>query len=148
MLRKEVSLRKAKITDSDFIYSLQTKKNRKYFRDSRMPSIGGHHVWFKEVLKSKSTQMYILIFSDQKVGLLRLDELNDGCVELSIIVSSDFVRRGIASQAIKLSENKMKGRFLKAVIHKKNVSSKKVFERLGFVVFQYDGDFVEYLKNA
>ena len=49
---------------------------------------------------------------------------------------------------LRLSGQWEKGRFLKAVIHKENIASKKVFERLGFVVFQYDGDFVEYFKNV
>jgi len=143
-----VSLEPAVSTDFNFIFELQTKEIRQFFRNPTTPSLDKHIDWFNRTINSHDSQLFIVTFNNQKAGVLRVDDLNTKELEISIIVSPDYAGQGVAKKAIKKLESIMFGRKLKAIIHKQNMASKNVFESLEFEMKQQDGDFVEYLKNV
>jgi len=136
----------ATYSDSNFVYGLQNKEVRKYFRNPEVPSLDEHIDWFNKIINTSESQLFILTLNNKSIGVLRVDGLNNKRIEVSIIVSPDYVGQGLAGIFLKKLEGIMVGRSLQAVIHKHNIASKKVFERHGFKIQKQEADFVEYLK--
>lgn len=143
-----VSLEPAVSTDSNFVYELQTKEVRQFFRNLTTPSLDEHIDWFNRTINSHESQLFIVTFNNQKAGVLRIDDLNTKELEISIIVSPEHAGQGVAKKAINKLEDMMFGKKLKAIIHKDNIASRKLFEKLEFEIKQQDGGFVEYFKNV
>ena len=135
-------------TDCDYVYGLQTKQVRKYFRNRNVPNLIEHTVWFNKALNSKYCQMFVLNFRGDKVGMLRVDNIHSQTVEISIIVSPNFSGQGLGRKALKALETILFSKKLKAVIHRDNIPSHKIFEAAGFELSGRDGEFVEYYKDV
>jgi len=146
--KKSLLLKPVSEIDRDFIYGLQTKQIRKYFRNRTVPSLNDHINWYKKMLKSHSSQVFILMMEENKVGMLRVDNILNQVVEVSIIISSSFSGQGLAKKALSLIEKILLFKTLKAVIHRENIASKKVFKSFGFELEKQNGIFEEYLKNV
>ena len=90
----------------------------------------------------------MIVYKDKSVGVLRVDFLgtreDSRCsYEISIYVSHEYQKLGIASAALKLILNIYKYELLIANINIKNLSSIKLFKKNGFVhvsdrTYQYD----------
>jgi UDP-2,4-diacetamido-2,4,6-trideoxy-beta-L-altropyranose hydrolase len=144
-----LSLKPVALSDCNFVYTLQTKGVRKYFKNPAVPTFNEHNKWFEKIIKAKEIQLFILILDSQKAGVLRLDKLNDIVYEISIIISPNYARQGVAKNALKMVEDILLNRTLKAVIHKDNAASIKVFKQAGFRIRERgkNGVFVNYYKN-
>jgi len=70
------------------------------------------------------------------VGQIRLDYKDPKEAEISISILKEFQGRGFTTKAlsltIKMVKNKNKVKLLIAVIHKKNISSQRIFEKFNF----------------
>lgn len=140
-------IRPAESIDSNFVYSLQTKESRRYFINTDVPVMDEHTNWFDKVMSSHNSQLFILISNNSKSGILKLSNLNENMVDISIIISTNFRGSGIAKNAIKVIDNLMPDKNLKAVIHNQNITSRKVFIKSDFVLNNKTGDFSEYIKS-
>jgi UDP-2,4-diacetamido-2,4,6-trideoxy-beta-L-altropyranose hydrolase len=140
-------IRPAESIDSNFVYSLQTKESRRYFINTDVPVMDEHTNWFDRVMSSHNSQLFILISNNYKSGILKLSNLNENMVDISIIISTNFRGSGIAKNAIKVIDNLMPDKNLKAVIHNQNIASRKVFIKSDFVLNNKTGDFSEYIKS-
>ena len=134
----DIFLRPINIRDKELMFEWQSDKNiRKYFNIPSIPLYDEHLIWINDRLKSSdATQM--IIFKDEPVGILRVDFLgaseDSRCAyEISIYVSSEYQKLGIASAAIKLILNIYRYELLIANINIKNLSSIKLFKKNGFV---------------
>lgn len=145
---KLLLLKPASEGDCDFIYGLQTKRTREFFRNKSLPSIYEHINWYDGILKSQSSQIFILTVADDKIGMLRLDDIENKVVEISIIISSKFSGQGLAKKSLRLLEKILLHKTLKAVVHRENIASKNVFKSLAFKFDKQSGVFEEYLKNV
>ena len=141
-------MRPAELVDTSFAYSVQTKEIRKYFINPEIPSLDQHNEWFQNIINSLTSQLFILMLEAHKIGVLRVDNIEGGELEVSIIISPSYGGRGLAKQALKKIESLMPGRILKAIIHKDNITSKGLFLQAGFRVSKQSGDFSEYIKNG
>jgi UDP-2,4-diacetamido-2,4,6-trideoxy-beta-L-altropyranose hydrolase len=137
-------IRPAELCDSDFTYSLQTKEVRKFSVNTEVPSQDQHINWFQNKINSPNSLIYILVFETVNAGILRVDNLNTDELEISIIVSSRYRGRNFAEKALKKLESLVFNKRLKAIIHKENIASQKVFIRAGFKLHKQYGDFSEY----
>lgn len=144
----DLILRPIKIEDKELIFKWQSDKNiRKYFDISSVPSYGEHSNWVNQRVKSSDSTLMI-VYKDQSVGVLRADFLgvseDSRCsYEISIYVSREYQKLGIASAALMLILNIYKYELLIANINIKNLSSIKLFKKNGFVqvsdsTYQYD----------
>ncbi len=142
----ELELTPATVNDSDFIYSLQTNNNRKYFVNPAVPSKDKHHNWYMEAIDSPNTVIFIVNFEDRnKVGMLRLDGLELGNeLELSVIIMKRHSGKGYARFAVQKLLDLLINRDIKSVIHRENIASKKLFEKIGFVQTESDKNFDTY----
>jgi RimJ/RimL family protein N-acetyltransferase len=143
-----VVLKPVSSSDCDFIFGLQTKDIRKFFRNRDVPGLKKHINWFNKILISQTSQIYVLEFKDNKVGMLRVDDINDQVVEISIIVSPLYSGQGIAKKALKKLEAILSFKTLKAVIHKDNIISQQVFKSCGFKMSKQDNAFMEFFKHV
>ena len=142
-------LKPVALSDCNFVYTLQTEGIRKYFNNPVVPTSNEHIKWFEKTIKAKEIQLFILILDSQKAGVLRLNKLDDRVYEISIIISPNYTCQGVAKNALKMLEDILLNRTLKAVIHKDNTASIKVFYQAGFRIREKgkNGVFINYYKN-
>jgi UDP-2,4-diacetamido-2,4,6-trideoxy-beta-L-altropyranose hydrolase len=133
--------------DSSFIYSLQNKETRKYFINPNIPSADEHTAWFRRINNSHKSQLFILLLKGHKAGSLRLDNVDSGMIEISIIILKEYRGRGLAKKILEILEDLLPNRTLKAVIHKDNGASKKIFTLFNYDLNSQQGDFLEYIKS-
>ena len=102
-----------------------------------------HEVWFQEALQDPKLFLLKIVILNQRVGYIRLHQFEDEKFDISIIVDPSKHGKGIANRALisLLGQKKFSGRFFRAVVHKNNVSSRKLFEGLGFLKINQEGDF-------
>ena len=141
-------MKPAEQEDTNFVYSLQTKEVRKYFINTKIPSIGQHINWFQKIINSLTSQLFILMSENRKIGFLRVDNIKESELEVSIVISPSYNGKGLAKKALKRLEGLTLSKTLKAIIHNDNVPSKALFSRSGYIVSKKNGDFLEYIKNG
>jgi RimJ/RimL family protein N-acetyltransferase len=141
-------MRPAELEDVNFAYSLQTKEIRKHFVNTDIPSMSHHIDWFKKIINSPISQLFVLMLGAHKTGVLRVDNLKSSELEISIVISLSYSGQGLAKQALKEIESLTPSKVLKAIIHKNNIPSKGLFNRSGYIVSKQNGDFLEYRKNG
>jgi UDP-2,4-diacetamido-2,4,6-trideoxy-beta-L-altropyranose hydrolase len=140
-------IRPVNLRDSEFVYSFQTKEVRKFFINTEAPSLSQHIDWFKKIIDSPASQLFILMFGIHKAGVFRVDNINSDKLEVSVIVSPEYRGNGLSNKALNIIEGLVFYKTLKAVIHNNNTASKRVFLRSGFIMNKRDGQFSEYLKS-
>jgi RimJ/RimL family protein N-acetyltransferase len=143
-----ITLRVVNMDDCGYIYSLQTDKARKYSRNTRRPLFKEHIKWFIKKINSDDSVLFVICLNQQPVGMLRFDGIDGKQIEVSIIIDKQYSGLGVAKKAlVKSFELQPKKRF-KAVVHKDNLASQNVFEKIGFYKVSEVDNFIEYsLQN-
>jgi UDP-2,4-diacetamido-2,4,6-trideoxy-beta-L-altropyranose hydrolase len=139
-----VDLRPVKMQDIDFIYNIQTEEVRRFFKNTKVPSKEEHKVWFENKFKSNDSVLFIICVDESNAGVIRLDGIDVDEVEISIIVSSEYSRRGVGRSALKIIIDSFAQIKIKAVINVKNIPSIKLFEESGFILIDQKEDFYTY----
>lgn len=135
--------------DRDYVYRLQIEPGvRNYFIDSTLPGYASHCEWFDHVLESKERLLFKILENGGSVGVLRIDDIHEATVEISIIVDPAHSGRGLATKAILLALELLCGRRIKATVHQDNVASRKAFSKAGFDLVSGAGPFLEYAFNG
>ena len=131
---KEVKLVPITTDDSGFIYSLQTIRTRKYFRNAIVPSQKEHQAWYQKIINNSDAIIFLISIKGKNVGMLRIDGLifNDE-IEVSVIVMETFSGQGYAKSAVQKLLAFLTNRTIKSIIHKENIASKRLFENIGFI---------------
>lgn len=144
---EEITLKPVDTDDCEYVYSLQTTAARKYSRNPAKPTWDEHIKWFLKTMESESSVLFVVMLGQQLVGILRLDNIDEKEIEVSIIVSPSFSGRGIAKKSLKqVFKLQPKGCF-KAAIHKENIPSQHVFEKIGFKRIGETGGFLQYAMS-
>ena len=141
-----LSLKPAVYGDYNFIYDLQTVDDRKYYINTKTPSLDEHIKWIKKILSSKESQLFVATIKKHSVGLLRVDNLNTKVIEISIIISASHRGQSLAKRILIMLENIVFDRKLKAIIHINNIASIMTFKSVGFQKCSQNDDFAEYIK--
>ena len=112
--------------------------SRKFSVETSYISHLEHREWVEKKLKSNNSIIYIIKVGNENGGVVRFEKLsNNKFFEVSIILAPEYRGYKLSEKILKqilnkiYSENKVNN-FL-ARIHKDNVSSKKIFNNLGFV---------------
>jgi len=143
-----LSLKPANYDDCKFIYDLQTVDNRKYYVNKKVPSMKEHVKWFKKTLNSKESQLFVATFNYKNIGLLRIDNLNEKTIEISIVIATIYRGQGIAKKVLSMLDELIFSRNIKAIIHINNIPSIRVFESSGFIKYNQNDDYIEYIKTV
>lgn len=146
---RELYLQPVNDNSSQYIYYLQSLPGvRNYFRSPDIPTLSDHERWFKRAIDDTEIAMFIVTLDDERVGMVRLDELNGSHLLISIIVDPKYAGKGIGKKCLSTLLEICPADSFKAIIHKANIASRRIFERSGFVLSDSeDGDFLVYFKE-
>jgi len=128
------TLRLAKDTDCDLLYSWQTEEARRYFNDPNVPELSNHRDWFHERMARGNSSLWIIERGAASAGYVRLDRSEAGRegFVVSVLIDQQFQGRGIATLALKTLRELVPGSHLWAEIHPDNVASRKAFKKAGY----------------
>jgi UDP-2,4-diacetamido-2,4,6-trideoxy-beta-L-altropyranose hydrolase len=128
-----VSLRLAEPADSDLMLAWQSLAEvRRYARNPAMPTPEGHAAWLAGVLADPGRWLMLIELDGRPCGVLRLDHLEDGRFEVSILVDPAMQGRGLALAALKLAQGLSAGIDILAEVDPANAASQAVFRNAGF----------------
>ena len=140
-----LQLRPISNEDNLFLKSLQTLEIRKFFTNPQIPSEDEHRKWFSTISACAESLVLIIEYHSKKVGMLRVDNLHAQLPEISIIISTAHAGKGIGVSSLKTLAEIFKKQKLKAIIHNKNISSIRIFEKSGFRKSVNQDNFDEYI---
>lgn len=128
---EKITLRNVEKKDWDFILQLRNSLY-KFFYIQKKPLEKSEHYEYMEKQKSNPKfHQWIITLDENDVGYVRILDLDVG-----IMIHEEFQKKGIATIALSLVEKKAVELGLSkliARIDKDNLSSKKIFEKNGYV---------------
>ena len=110
-----------------------------------------HKEWFVKLLKNKNSYMYVGIFENQPVSMVRYDLSSNfkNTYELSILVKSNFQGIGLGKELLNRSleiffkKVSPKNRVI-ACVKNTNQTSKNLFKKNGFLIYKETNDLFYY----
>lgn len=104
-----------------------------------MISPEAHRAWFEKALKSTDRSLYLAENeSGEKIGVVRIDELNPAAAEININLAPAMRGKGYGAKIIQLACSDSKYKLVIARTKEKNIASVRVFLRAGFThLFDY-----------
>jgi UDP-2,4-diacetamido-2,4,6-trideoxy-beta-L-altropyranose hydrolase len=131
-----VRLRPAVREDSERMFEWQTlDETRRYARVSEPPTWEEHASWTDKKLADADCLLNIVEHEGDPAGVLRLDRQGEqNAYEISILLSPDKYRRGIALAALQYARRLVPRAELIAEVHPNNEASKALFVRAGYEI--------------
>lgn len=144
-----LSLRDCTLDDSALLFSWRNSEiGRRFSRNPGKIGSISHEGWLVNRLSKLETEPFWIILSqDSSVGYIRFDISSEdsSAFNLSILVTTEFQGKGIASEALQMAIQRIRRDFMtfsiNAEIHNENLVSKKFFLKSGFVFLSTDGKF-------
>jgi len=131
-----IRLRPAKYEDADILYLWQSDpKTRRFFHNTAVPAYDEHVDWLKQRVNNVDVFTEIIMHGEEPAGVVRLDPvkaLGTSSYLVSIYVSPDKYRLGLAKGALKLLERIVPEKELRAEVNKGNIASHTLFKAVGF----------------
>jgi UDP-2,4-diacetamido-2,4,6-trideoxy-beta-L-altropyranose hydrolase len=128
-----IRFRPATAEDAELLYAWQCEPDtRRYARNTRTPTWQEHRDWFAKKLRDSNCLFNIIVRDDTPVGSLRLDQIEPGSFEISIVIGADFQGLGLGRVAIKLAQRLAPEAELLAEVFAGNTRSEALFTRAGF----------------
>ena len=111
-------------------------------------SIENHNKWFDERLID--TKTYIWIIQDKNnnsIGQIRFQKLDEKFYDIDIYIARENRKKGIASKALSLAENKAGVKPLRAIVNNYNNTSRVFFLKNGFKINSENKSFIQLVRN-
>jgi len=152
-ISKELSYRYAIADDNHQLLIWRNNPNvRRFSRNSELIEGDTHNKWLAaRLLEIRNQPLLVFLFEQTPIGMVRLDAKTDleKIFEISVLVDESFQKRGFATsmitQALEIAKNDLLSTEIRAIIHKENTQSIRLFNNLKFVKIQdSDGIFREY----
>ena len=130
-------IRNAKIDDIIDIYKWRNDPlSRSMSIDTSYVSIAKHKLWFNKTLTNPNKKMYIGLVKREKIGVTRFD-FNENFISTEVSINLNPLMRGKNLSSKLLSKSislylKNKNIKLLATVKNQNLSSLKIFKKLGF----------------
>lgn len=150
----KILLKKADFSDIEFLWYLRNQPAVwKYSRNSRPVSWREHINWILPIILGTShKELFVVKNFKTPIGQIRFDYQNNKEAEVSISISKEFQKKGFAVRSLDLAIKKIKKRKrvkkLIAEIHKDNISSLKLFEKLNFKFKEKKGIWLKYEQRT
>ena len=146
-----LSLRKVTSQDLHILYEwINDKTVRKNSINNKKISIEEHTRWLKEKLKSKNNFIYMFKLNSIPVGVTRIEKKKNYGY-LSYLISKQFRNKGLGHIMLIKFIKKIYNRFPKlkinALVIKKNIASKKIFNKIGFKVYKIKKKIIHFQLN-
>jgi UDP-2,4-diacetamido-2,4,6-trideoxy-beta-L-altropyranose hydrolase len=144
-----IRLRPATAEDCDLLYAWQREPStRRYMRNTQTPTPEEHRDWLAFRLRDPDCLLNIIERGEMPVGSLRLDQVEPGAFEISIVVGTDFQGQGLGRAALTLARRLAPEAELRADVIAGNGPSEALFTAAGFVPRGYGLRRLPPLKTA
>jgi UDP-2,4-diacetamido-2,4,6-trideoxy-beta-L-altropyranose hydrolase len=136
-LEKKLLVREAREDDVDLYFTWANDFAVRNNAIKQEPIKYSDHVeWFMSKMSNAKSKLYLVELSGTPIGQVRYDAMDDGWV-IDYSVAKEYRGRGLAglilsSTIYKLMRSKHEVECLKATVLEENISSIRVFNRLGF----------------
>lgn len=133
-----VRLRRAARDDGETMFIWQCDPGaRRFSRNPEAPSRERHFSWLDAKLADPGCLLHIVTHGDEPAGILRLDRIEgspakNGALEISILVATDRLRRGIGSAALALARRLVPSCEIRAYVLPENQASADLFAGAGY----------------
>jgi len=130
-----VHLKRASMEDAEIMLSWQEHPStRRYSRNPTPPTRSEHYSWLEKRLSDIDCIFNIVYYAKSPAGVLRLDRIPDkeNTYEISILISSDYRRLGLAKSALKLARTVFPNFEFHAEVLPGNRESHSLFIKAGF----------------
>jgi len=129
-----IVLRPVVADDSDTIFAWQlAPQTRAFSRDPEPPTRDRHDKWMARRLAWEDAPYMIVLADGQPAGMLRLDPVDRGGFEISILVAPELYGRGIGKATLKLARALRPAADLYAEVLPGNTASDALFRSAGYV---------------
>lgn len=132
-----VSFRAAKRGDSRRVWEWRAAVDPDFNINSDQTDFLRHDRWFCRAIDSSDRQFRIMMLGDLACGYLRLDRIGDSRARVSICLSPDTRGQGLGSYLLEEAKAlavKHSITRLDAEIHPRNIASRRVFDRAGYIM--------------
>jgi UDP-2,4-diacetamido-2,4,6-trideoxy-beta-L-altropyranose hydrolase len=128
-----VRLRPAGSEDMETMYGWQKHpETRRFARNPDVPERSEHEDWFRKTIADPTRALFIIEYEGEDAGVFRLDRLEGGAREVSIVVAPEFRGRGVGGAALKFANGFWPKNELHAEVLSGNEASRNMFLRAGF----------------
>ena len=111
-------------------------------------SIENHNKWFDERLIDIKTHIWIIQDkSNNPIGQIRFQKLDEKFYDIDIYIARENRKKGIASKALSLAENKAGVKSLRAIVNNNNNTSRVFFLKNGFKINLENKSFIQLVRN-
>ena len=111
-------------------------------------SIENHNKWFDERLIDIKTHIWIIQDkSNNPIGQIRFQKLDEKFYDIDIYIARENRKKGIASKALSLAENKAGVKPLRAIVNNNNNTSRVFFLKNGFKINLENKSFIQLVRN-
>ncbi|OGT32150.1 MAG: hypothetical protein A3E87_05010 [Gammaproteobacteria bacterium RIFCSPHIGHO2_12_FULL_35_23] len=130
--------KKAEMTDAELLFAWRNNiKARQYSFNKTELEYTEHIEWLKNSLANKNRHILIIENDELKIGVLRIDIINDK-LEVSIYLNPELYGQGYGAKILEMGIEYAKENFpeadeLEGKIMIDNVASQKVFLKAGFI---------------
>mgnify|MGYP006087550013 CR=1 FL=1 len=135
----KVSIKVARLIDSEFLFNLFNRSIEEGFSITKKKiNYASHKIWYKNRLKDKNTQVYIIYLNLDKIGYVRFEKFSKNKYKVSIANHPKFLGKGFGAICLKLAIkkftlNKVNVKII-ALINKNNIPSIKIFIKNNFKI--------------
>ena len=132
---EKITLRDVEKNDWDFILQLRNSLYKFFYKQKKPLEKSEHYEYMEKQKSNPKFHQWIITLDGTDVGYVRILEHDVG-----IMIHEEFQNKGIATKALSLAEKKAVELGLSkliAMVHKDNLSSKKIFEKNGYELSQY-----------
>tara|TARA_Y100000589_G_scaffold332088_1_gene389166 strand:- start:10924 stop:11373 length:450 start_codon:yes stop_codon:yes gene_type:complete len=121
-----IKIRKAEKKDKKLIYKwFNLKESINYkIKTKRKISLREHNIWFNKIIKKKYNKLLIIEENRKNIGQIRLELIKINTFTIDIFILKDFRKKGVATEALKISEQLLKKNSkIISIVKKNNINS-------------------------
>ena len=125
-----IKVRKAENKDKKLIYKwFNLKESINYkIKTKRKISLREHEIWFNKIIQKKCNKLLIIEENRKNIGQIRLELIKKNIFTIDIFILKEYRKKGIASKALKISEQLLKRRSkIISIVKKNNINSLSFF---------------------
>lgn len=142
----KIKLIKFNKNNKEFLLKLRNKKSSRTNSFSNQKIIAKDHTtWFKNFISNPKNLGFIIKINSKIIGYLRYDDKGLH-YEISLSILPNFQKKGYASEAIKLSERKLKKKLIIAKVMKGNKNSELFFQNNNYELLEMKNTYKIYIR--
>ena len=125
-----IKIRTAETKDKKLIYKwFNLKESINYkIKTKKKISLREHNIWFNKIIQKKYNKLLIIEENRKNIGQIRLELIKKNTFTIDIFILKDFRKKGLAREALKISEQLLKKNSkIISIVKKNNINSLSFF---------------------